>query len=147
MQVIVLSRLVQIGSMDLLRRTQCFVWPVSMDSWRKRPLALKTKPSMSMDTLCFSPMSSPAQVGGCLRNESPFKTKPVRYCKNLLGSICCIITVAGRKLNVEDIILAEELFTEIMKESSQFVTQGGEPFPSVGDFVRAQVICHTTLHM
>lgn len=145
--MIVLSRLVQIGSMDLLRRTQCFVWPVSMDSWRNRPLALKTKPLMPMDTLCFSPISSPAQVGGCLRSESLFKTKAVTCCKHLLGSIGCILTFTGRKLNVEDVILAEELFTEIMKESSQFVTQGGEPFPSVGDFVRAQVICHATLHM
>ncbi|CAG09386.1 unnamed protein product [Tetraodon nigroviridis] len=51
----------------------------------------------------------------------------------------CAVTVAGRKLNVEDIVPAEELFTEIMEESSQFVTGGGEPFPSVGEFVRAQV--------
>lgn len=34
-----------------------------------------------------------------------------------------------------------------MKESSQFVSQGGEPFPSVGEFVRAQVLCRTLLHM
>lgn len=92
-------------------------------------------------------MSSPAWVGGCLRNESLFKTKSVRYCKNLLCNISCLVTVAGRKLNIEDIILAQELFTEIMKESCQFVTQGGEPFPSVGEFVRAQVLCRTPLHM
>lgn len=144
LQVVILLRLVQTGSMDLLRRTQCFVWPVSMDSWRKRPLALKTKPLMSRDTLCYTPMSSPVQVGGSLRHESLFKTKSVRYCKK---NLLCLVIVAGRKLNIEDIILAEELFTEIMKESSNFITQGGEPFPSVGEFVRAQVLCCTLLHM
>lgn len=62
-------------------------------------------------------------------------------CKNLpRNNIRCLVTVAGRKLNVEDIILAEELFTEILEECSQFVTRGGEPFPSVGEFVRAQVL-------
>lgn len=64
-QVIRLLRLAQIGSMDLVRRTHCFVWPVSMGSWRKRPSALRTKPLMSTATLCFTPMSSPAQVNGC----------------------------------------------------------------------------------
>lgn len=66
-QVIRLLRLAQIGSMDLVRRTRCFVWPVSMGSWRKRPSASRTKPLMSTATLCFTPTSSPAQVNGCWR--------------------------------------------------------------------------------
>lgn len=60
---------------------------------------------------------------------------------------CCLITVAGQKLNVEDIIPAEEMFTELLKESSTFVTGGGEPFASVGEFIRTQVLCRTLLFM
>lgn len=66
-QVTRLLRLAQIGSMDLVRRTRCFVWPVSMGFWSKRPSALRTKPLMSTDTLCFTPTSSPAQVNWCWR--------------------------------------------------------------------------------
>lgn len=61
--------------------------------------------------------------------------------------LCCLATVAGRKLNVEDIIPAEEMFSELLKESSKFVDGGGEPFASVGEFIRTQVLCCTLWNM
>lgn len=59
----------------------------------------------------------------------------------------CVVTVAGRKLNVEDIIPAEEMFSELLKESSEFVNGGGEPFASVGEFMRTRVLCSTLWNM
>ncbi|XP_003964196.2 peroxisomal N(1)-acetyl-spermine/spermidine oxidase [Takifugu rubripes] len=50
-----------------------------------------------------------------------------------------VFTSSGRKLNVEDIIPAEEMFSELLKESSEFVNGGGEPFASVGEFIRTRV--------
>lgn len=46
---------------------------------------------------------------------------------------------AGRKLNAEDIDPATEMFAELLNESSEFHSQGGEPLASVGDFIRSQV--------
>ncbi|XP_029305563.1 peroxisomal N(1)-acetyl-spermine/spermidine oxidase [Cottoperca gobio] len=46
---------------------------------------------------------------------------------------------SGRKLNAEDIYPAQEMFFELMYESSEFESEGGEPWASVGDFVRSEV--------
>lgn len=59
----------------------------------------------------------------------------------------CVVTVAGRKLSVEDIIPAEEMFSELLKESSEFVNGSGEPFASVGEFIRTRVLCSTLWNM
>ncbi|XP_063346950.1 peroxisomal N(1)-acetyl-spermine/spermidine oxidase-like isoform X2 [Pelmatolapia mariae] len=48
----------------------------------------------------------------------------------------------GRELNAEDILPAQKLFLELINESSDFQSQRGEPWPSVGDFLRAQVQQH-----
>ncbi|XP_015233100.1 PREDICTED: peroxisomal N(1)-acetyl-spermine/spermidine oxidase [Cyprinodon variegatus] len=50
-----------------------------------------------------------------------------------------IFSSSGRKLNVEDISPAAELFTELLGESSEFQNQKGEPYPCVGDFIRSEV--------
>ncbi|XP_034041397.1 peroxisomal N(1)-acetyl-spermine/spermidine oxidase-like [Thalassophryne amazonica] len=47
-------------------------------------------------------------------------------------------TSSGQKLNAEDCYLAQELFFELLQESSEFHHQGGEPCPSVGDFIRSE---------
>lgn len=60
--------------MDLLRRTQCFVWPVSMGSWIHRPSPQKTRPWTSEDIPHGFPTSSPVQVAKCFKNQSLFKT-------------------------------------------------------------------------
>lgn len=52
---------------------------------------------------------------------------------------CSCVTSAGRELNAEDILPAQKLFLELINESSDFQSQRGEPWPSVGDFLRAQV--------
>ncbi|XP_005474174.1 peroxisomal N(1)-acetyl-spermine/spermidine oxidase [Oreochromis niloticus] len=49
---------------------------------------------------------------------------------------------SGRELNAEDILPAQKLFLELINESSDFQSQRGEPWPSVGDFLRAQVQQH-----
>lgn len=46
---------------------------------------------------------------------------------------------AGRKLSVKDIYPALEMFTVLLNESSQFQNQMGEPYTSVGDFIRSEV--------
>ncbi|KAM6956340.1 peroxisomal N(1)-acetyl-spermine/spermidine oxidase [Aplochiton taeniatus] len=46
---------------------------------------------------------------------------------------------SGRKLTAEEMGPAVGLFAELMEESGEFVTQGGEPFDSVGDFIRTEV--------
>lgn len=46
---------------------------------------------------------------------------------------------AGRKLNAEAIDPAREMFAELLYESAQFHSQGGEPSASVGDFIRSRV--------
>ncbi|KAM9365198.1 peroxisomal N(1)-acetyl-spermine/spermidine oxidase-like [Pholidichthys leucotaenia] len=48
-------------------------------------------------------------------------------------------TSSGRKLNEEDISPALEMFAELLYESSQFHIQGGEPFASVGEFIKSEV--------
>lgn len=40
---------------------------------------------------------------------------------------------------MEDVILAKEMFSGILDESSEFINTGGEPFAGVGEFIRAQV--------
>lgn len=42
-------------------------------------------------------------------------------------------------MNLEDLYPATELFSELMHECSEFHLQGGEPYASVGDYIRAQV--------
>ncbi|XP_028279073.1 peroxisomal N(1)-acetyl-spermine/spermidine oxidase [Parambassis ranga] len=46
---------------------------------------------------------------------------------------------SGQRLNAEDILPAQEMFAELLNESSEFHSQGGEPWSSVGDFIRSQV--------
>ncbi|XP_030011399.1 peroxisomal N(1)-acetyl-spermine/spermidine oxidase [Sphaeramia orbicularis] len=47
-------------------------------------------------------------------------------------------TSSGRKLNAEDMYPAQQIFMELLDESSEVHSQGGEPFPSVGDFIRSK---------
>lgn len=49
------------------------------------------------------------------------------------------VTSAGRKLNAEDFDPAKEMFIELLTESSDFQSKGGEPCASVGDFIRSEV--------
>lgn len=46
---------------------------------------------------------------------------------------------AGRKLNAEAIDPARKMFSELLYESAEFHSQGGEPSASVGDFIRSRV--------
>nr|XP_046258881.1 peroxisomal N(1)-acetyl-spermine/spermidine oxidase-like isoform X2 [Scatophagus argus] len=50
-----------------------------------------------------------------------------------------IFTSSGRKLKPEDIHPGTEMFAELLNESSEFQLVGGEPRPSVGDFIRSKV--------
>ncbi|XP_071336862.1 peroxisomal N(1)-acetyl-spermine/spermidine oxidase-like [Trachinotus anak] len=50
-----------------------------------------------------------------------------------------VFSSSGRKLNAEDLHPGLEMFFELMHESSEFHSQGGEPFASVGGFVRSEV--------
>ncbi|XP_030297293.1 peroxisomal N(1)-acetyl-spermine/spermidine oxidase-like [Sparus aurata] len=50
-----------------------------------------------------------------------------------------IFTSSGRKLNAEDFDPAKEMFIELLTESSDFQSKGGEPCASVGDFIRSEV--------
>uniref|UniRef100_UPI003AAB3A54 peroxisomal N(1)-acetyl-spermine/spermidine oxidase n=1 Tax=Centroberyx gerrardi TaxID=166262 RepID=UPI003AAB3A54 len=45
---------------------------------------------------------------------------------------------SGQKLSAEDMTPAMDLFAELLDESSDFESQGGEPFASVGEYIRAQ---------
>ncbi|XP_051935483.1 peroxisomal N(1)-acetyl-spermine/spermidine oxidase [Hippocampus zosterae] len=53
--------------------------------------------------------------------------------------ISSVFTSTGRKLSLDDVSPAVELFKELLHESAQFL-EGGEPWPSVGQFIRAEVI-------
>ncbi|KAM3606035.1 uncharacterized protein V6R79_009707 [Siganus canaliculatus] len=46
---------------------------------------------------------------------------------------------SGQKLNAEDVRPALDMFAELMYQSGEFQSQGGEPFASVGDFIRSEV--------
>lgn len=46
---------------------------------------------------------------------------------------------AGRRLNAEDVYPAQDMFVELLSDISDFHTQGGEPWPSVGEFIRSEV--------
>ncbi|TKS85534.1 Peroxisomal N(1)-acetyl-spermine/spermidine oxidase [Collichthys lucidus] len=50
-----------------------------------------------------------------------------------------VFTSSGRKLNIEDVAPAVEMFAELLEESSEFQSQGGEPYASMGDFIRSEV--------
>nr|XP_040033736.1 peroxisomal N(1)-acetyl-spermine/spermidine oxidase [Gasterosteus aculeatus aculeatus] len=50
-----------------------------------------------------------------------------------------IFCSSGRKLNAEDLHCTQELFAELLDESSNFASQGGEPWSCVGDFIRSQI--------
>ncbi|KAM4607696.1 peroxisomal N(1)-acetyl-spermine/spermidine oxidase-like [Polymixia lowei] len=45
---------------------------------------------------------------------------------------------SGQKMNAEDMLPALEMFVELLDESMEFTSQGGEPVASVGDFIRAE---------
>ncbi|XP_044070646.1 peroxisomal N(1)-acetyl-spermine/spermidine oxidase-like [Siniperca chuatsi] len=45
---------------------------------------------------------------------------------------------SGQKLTAEDIKPATEMFAELLHESSEFQSQGGEPWACVGDFIRSE---------
>ncbi|XP_061766254.1 peroxisomal N(1)-acetyl-spermine/spermidine oxidase [Nerophis ophidion] len=51
-----------------------------------------------------------------------------------------IFTSSGRKLSLEDVYPANEMFGELLDESSEFQERGGEPWPTVGQFIRAEVL-------
>lgn len=63
--------------------------------------------------------------------------------KDQLISMFVVITLlamcAGKRLKAEDVYPAVEMFAELLSESSQFKSHGGEPVASVGDFIRAEV--------
>ncbi|XP_022060964.1 peroxisomal N(1)-acetyl-spermine/spermidine oxidase-like [Acanthochromis polyacanthus] len=46
---------------------------------------------------------------------------------------------SGGKLNAEDIYPAQQMFLELLNESSEFQGQKGEPWSCVGDFIRSEV--------
>ncbi|XP_014883546.1 peroxisomal N(1)-acetyl-spermine/spermidine oxidase-like [Poecilia latipinna] len=50
-----------------------------------------------------------------------------------------IFSSSGRKLSEKDIYPALEMFTMLLNESSEFQNQLGEPYASVGDFIRSEV--------
>uniref|UniRef100_A0A3P9QDK9 Polyamine oxidase n=1 Tax=Poecilia reticulata TaxID=8081 RepID=A0A3P9QDK9_POERE len=50
-----------------------------------------------------------------------------------------IFSSSGRKLSEKDIYPALEMFTMLLNESSEFQNQQGEPYASVGDFIRSEV--------
>ncbi|KAM4729246.1 peroxisomal N(1)-acetyl-spermine/spermidine oxidase-like [Anableps anableps] len=50
-----------------------------------------------------------------------------------------IFSSSGRKLSIDDIYPAQEMFVELLNESSEFQNQQGEPCASVGDFIRSEV--------
>ncbi|KAM9848060.1 peroxisomal N(1)-acetyl-spermine/spermidine oxidase [Aulostomus maculatus] len=50
-----------------------------------------------------------------------------------------IFSSSGRKLNTEDVLPAQDLFAELMYESSEFASRGGEPWHSVEDFIRSEL--------
>ncbi|XP_053730414.1 peroxisomal N(1)-acetyl-spermine/spermidine oxidase [Synchiropus splendidus] len=49
------------------------------------------------------------------------------------------LSSSGRKLNMEDVLPAHEMFAELLEESAEFSNQGVEPLPCVGDFIRTEV--------
>lgn len=49
------------------------------------------------------------------------------------------VTCAGRRLAAEDIDPAVEMFAELLYDSSEVQSEGGEPCTSVGDFIRSEV--------
>lgn len=50
-----------------------------------------------------------------------------------------VFSSSGRKLNAEDVFPAQEMFFEVLCQSSEFHCEGGEPLASVGDFIRSEV--------
>lgn len=50
-----------------------------------------------------------------------------------------VFSSSGRKVNLEDIDPATEMFSELMHECSEFHWRGGEPFASAGDYIQSQV--------
>ncbi|XP_028982707.1 peroxisomal N(1)-acetyl-spermine/spermidine oxidase-like [Betta splendens] len=50
-----------------------------------------------------------------------------------------VFTSSGRKLNAEDVYPAQDMFVELLSDISDLHTQGGEPCPSVGEFIRSEV--------
>lgn len=50
-----------------------------------------------------------------------------------------IFSSSGRKLSVEDVYPAQEMFAELLSECSEFQNQKGEPCATVGEFIRSEV--------
>ncbi|XP_077351290.1 peroxisomal N(1)-acetyl-spermine/spermidine oxidase isoform X2 [Festucalex cinctus] len=51
-----------------------------------------------------------------------------------------VFTSSGRKVSLEDVYPAVEMFKDLLDESTEFEKKGGEPWPSVGQFIRAEVL-------
>ncbi|KAM9808653.1 peroxisomal N(1)-acetyl-spermine/spermidine oxidase [Syngnathus typhle] len=51
-----------------------------------------------------------------------------------------IFTSSGRKLDPEDVYPSLEMFKDLLDECTEFQEKGGEPWPSVGQFIRAEVL-------
>ncbi|XP_037127620.1 peroxisomal N(1)-acetyl-spermine/spermidine oxidase [Syngnathus acus] len=51
-----------------------------------------------------------------------------------------VFTSSGRKLSPEDVYPSVEMFKELLDECTEFQEKGGEPWPSVGQFIRAEVL-------
>lgn len=47
-------------------------------------------------------------------------------------------TSSGRKLHAEDMLPVQLTFAELLNESSEYQSKGGEPFSSVGHFIRSR---------
>ncbi|XP_054655588.1 peroxisomal N(1)-acetyl-spermine/spermidine oxidase isoform X1 [Dunckerocampus dactyliophorus] len=54
--------------------------------------------------------------------------------------IANVFTSSGRKLSIEDVYPAQQMFAELLVECSAFHERGGEPWPSVGQFIRTEVL-------
>lgn len=50
-----------------------------------------------------------------------------------------IFSSSGRRLTLEELDPAREMFEKLLTESSEFAIKGGEPKASVGDFIRSEV--------
>ncbi|KAF3708278.1 Peroxisomal N(1)-acetyl-spermine/spermidine oxidase [Channa argus] len=50
-----------------------------------------------------------------------------------------VFSSSGQKLKAEDIYPAQDMFVELLYESSEFQNKGGEPWASVGDFIWSEV--------
>lgn len=52
--------------------------------------------------------------------------------------MCYLVLCAGQKLSYEDTYPAVGMFNDLLEECGDYYDKG-EPWPSVGDFIRSQV--------